>query len=281
MTVLQALGLLLLAALIDAGHATYRVLRRRARTRYRQDLQQHVEALLGAGNYRQAEAEVERAEQRARKKKDPDLHWLADILRAAARLEAGRLDRASVHLTEAAQIARDHLTPYHVAVALGELAWIEFFQGDNQTSGILLAWAARLTRGTDSRNLFAARSLLLAALLSSERSDLEGAEQALRSAVEILKQLEDLELLELADLEGVRLAYLQTWYDSAMAQLDAIAPRLEKRQRRGASLRLLQMLSELAEATGRPGDRDHVDGLIAALKGQRSAPALQPSPSRS
>lgn len=281
MSLLQALALLTLAAFLAAAHATYRFLSRRSRARYRQRLQDHVQALLGQGNYQQAEQEIEAAEKRATKKKDPDLHWLADILRAAARLEAGRLDRATVHLSEAAQIARDHLTPYHVAVAISELAWIEFFNHDAQTAGALLAWAARLTRGTDSRNVFTARCLLLAALLSSERDDLEGAEQALRSAVEILKELEDIELLELADLEGVRLAYLQAWYDSAMAQLDAIAPRLQQRQRRGASLRLLQGLAELTQEKERPQDTRHVDGVIAALKGHPSAPALQPSPSRS
>jgi hypothetical protein len=213
-----------------------------------------IGALLATGEWEASQAALDDLAARANALDDPELAWSALLLRAAARVEGDRLDRAVVHLTDAATLARDRLTGYHIGVVFSELAWIEYQRGDRELAAICLTWAAYAAGQIDTKNVFTARCLLLAGLLAAAQGDLTAAEAPLRDARAIASLLSDHELLALWAVESACLAYLQTWYDTARQSLESAAPDLAGVLRRSVFARLLLGLGVVAWIRERDSD---------------------------
>ena len=150
------------------------------------------------------------------------------MLRATAiACDLDRLDITRTYLAEAATVALERLTGYHVAVVFADLAWVAYIDADLELAGIALAWAGRAMGKIDAASQFAGVTTLAAAQLALANGDVPAAESAVAAAQEISAIVPDADLDAGLRVARCCLAYEQGWRDSARDALVAEAPALK------------------------------------------------------
>ena len=225
----------------------------------------HAEALAAAGDLETAPHVVAEAVRRARAIDDPRLTWTALLRASAVACDLDRLDVTRTYLGEAATVALERLTGYHLAVAFADLAWVGYIDADVDLAGVCLAWAGRAMGRIDAAGQFAGVTTLAAAQLALSTGDLPAAESAVAAVQEIVAAVPDPDLSAGLRVARCCLAYVQGWRDSARDALLNEAEALKPARWRSRLVIPLAAVTLQARILERPEDAKAVGEVAASL----------------
>jgi hypothetical protein len=225
----------------------------------------NAEALAAAGDLIDAPHVVAEAIRRARVIDDPRLTWTALLRATAIACDLDRLDVTRTYLAEAATVALERLTGYHVAAVFADLAWVAYIDADVELAGISLAWAGRAMGKIDVASQFAGVTTLAAAQLALATGDVPAAESAVAAAQEISAIVPDADLDAGLRVARCCLAYEQGWRDSARDALVAEAEALKPARWRSRLVIPLAAVILQARMLERPEDANALGEIAASL----------------
>jgi hypothetical protein len=225
----------------------------------------HAEALAASGDLVNAPHVVAEAVRRARVIDDPRLTWTSLLRASSIASDLDRLDVTRTYLGEAAAIALERLTGYHLAVAFADLAWVGYLDADVELAGMCLAWAGRAMGKIDAASQFAGVTTLAAAQLALATGDLQAAESAIAAVQEISATVPDPDLDAGVRVARCCLAYAQGWRDSARDALVNDAPALRPARWRSRLVIPLVAVTLQARSYERPEDAKAIGEIAASL----------------
>ncbi|MDQ6691831.1 MAG: hypothetical protein M3Z13_03580, partial [Candidatus Dormibacteraeota bacterium] len=211
-------------------------------------------ALLGNGEVENAERALEEAVARAHSVADPSVSWNALIGAAEFEVDLGNWQQARILISDAANLAREHLSPEQVGLTFARLGWVAYLAGDHDLAAACLSWSARASGSVQSEGQLAGTTAALAGFLRIAAGDLVHAKTAITDARAIAESTHDRELEAQAKVAAACLAYFQGWHDSGLDSLRQALPVLRRVRFQSAILLPLLSLSLAARSINRPAD---------------------------
>lgn len=222
-------------------------------------------ALLGNGEVEAAERALEEAVARAHSVADPSVSWNALVGAAEFEVDLGNWKVARKLLTNATNLAREHLTQEQAGLSFARLGWVAYLSGDSELAAACLVWSGRASGTVQNVGPLAGTTAVLAGFLRMAAGDFAHAKSAVSDARVIAEATRDRELEAQARVAAGCLAYLQGWHDSGLDSFRQALPLLRRARFQSAILLPLLSLSLAARSLNRPADATALAELVRVL----------------